>query len=605
MELTFEKVYKPVDGAQNSAIDEATYFLKDYLTAGARLVLGRQDEHWFWQIRLPCANEVPLPSAVTVLTTGNFSPKLEITRSGYWYALHNRTTGKDLTSPFNRTIGRVLDLPLESLFGSMVGNFRVIIELPGQLEQLPGLKDAAMKVFITTNHEGVATRLGQWLDCRVYPLDTRRPEAVFCLVGFSELHYFIRVPIYSDQYLPQLKYVPTDVIEFIRKNPNALQRNMLIGGLPGSGKTTTVKKVVSHVLQHSSLQSILITDIKGEYSDWSRAHGVNHLAIGQDPTSLYRLGINLFIPPSNLRLATYIDLLAVLLSIAGFGGGGPLLPSYMKFLLEEYYIAFLLPIIRMDDWPADGNLRRLWLLNLSGKEISDRLNGDLSCFNGANRGLVRFWSNHSAVFIERVFGQGGRSNGRAEIEDVIATRIASFETSILQFFCYTDGASMDRLLSEHWCFSLNGLPKATIQLVMSIFYMIGFEMLLAGPEMNSLKHLFLIEESHLVAEQTVASDEIFTVGKLIGDIIERGLSEARSKGVGIILTDQQPGTRLLSSVLANTNLKICHNILGRDGELMAKAMGLPLETNFSSLGVGEAYVKLADNLPPVRSRIRL
>lgn len=605
MELTFEKVYKPVDGAQHSALEEATYFLKDYLTAGARLVLGRQDEHWFWQVHLPGANEVPLPSAVTVLTTGNFSPKPEITRSGNWYALHNRTIGKDLTLPFNRTIGRVLDLPLESLFGSIVGSFRVIIELPGQLEQLPGLKDAAMKVLITTNHELVATRLGQWLDARFYPLDLRRPEAVFCLVGFSELHYFIRVPIYSDRFLPQLQQVPMDVIEFIRKHPNALQRNMLIGGLPGSGKTTTVKNIVSHVLQYTTLQSMLITDVKGEYSGWSQAHRVNHLEIGQDPACLQKLGINLFIPPSNLRLASYIDLLAILLSIAGFGGGGPLLPSYMKFLLEEYYLAFLLPVIRMNDWPVDANLRRLSLLNLSGKAICDRLNGDLSCFNGANRGLVRFWRNHSAVFIERVFGQSGRSNGRAEIEDVIATRIAAFETSILQFFCYTNGASMDRLLSEQWCFSLNGLPKATIQLVMSTFYMIGLEMLLAGTEKNSLKHLFLIEESHLVAEQTVASDEIVTVGKLIGDTIERALSEARSKGVGIIMTDQQPGTRLLSSVLANTNLKICHNILGRDGELMAKAMGLPPETNFSTLGVGEAFVKLADDLPPVRSCIRL
>lgn len=41
-------------------------------------------------------------------------------------------------------------------------------------------------------------------------------------------------------------------------------------------------------------------------------------------------------------------------------------------------------------------------------------------------------------------------------------------------------------------------------------------------------------------------------------------------------------------------MKICHNLLGKDAELMSLAMGLPSDNALNLLGVGEAYVKLGD-----------
>lgn len=49
----------------------------------------------------------------------------------------------------------------------------------------------------------------------------------------------------------------------------------------------------------------------------------------------------------------------------------------------------------------------------------------------------------------------------------------------------------------------------------------------------------------MLSFQTAASEEIMTIDRMVGQIIERGLSTARFKGVGYILTDQQPGTRLM------------------------------------------------------------
>lgn len=127
--------------------------------------------------------------------------------------------------------------------------------------------------------------------------------------------------------------------------------------------------------------------------------------------------------------------------------------------------------------------------------------------------------------------------------------------------------------------------------------MLSFEALMTGNKRQKLSHLFVLEESHIMATQTAASEEIMTIDRMVGQIIERGLSTARFKGVGYILTDQQPGTRLMFRVMANTNMKIYHNLLGKDAGLMSLVMGLSSDNALNLLGVGEAYVKLGDANP--------
>ncbi|WP_020597528.1 helicase HerA domain-containing protein [Spirosoma panaciterrae] len=607
MELQFDRFFQITDESQaKQSMLVAANLLKDFIVPGSSLLMGRRAGNWFWHIHLPV--QASLPSKVTVLTKHISHASRPINTSQPGWALHGRFRRNGLDSEqFGRPIHQLLDFPLESLMALVPTDFSVRISLFAKAEPITGLRDAAVYVCLWSDNETIISRIGQWIHAKAVPYNPRNAAAYFCEIGFSELPFIMRVPVYSDTFMPQLKPEPLSVIDYLRNNPAKLTRGLLLAGLPGSGKSTTLKTILSQTLQNVRVESVLIADVKGEYKNWALNNRVRYLSPGQNPFCLKELNVNLFIPPANIRLSAYLDSLAVILSIGGFGGSGILLPGYIKIFLEEYYCYLLLHRLDVPDWPVDIRGQRLRLLNCTGHELMELLEGDRRVFSYINRDLLNFWEENSADIIRRIFGKyGGLSQSRNEIADAIASRINGFDTSFLQHFDNTaSGTSIDRLLNEKWCIGLNGLSKSNLQLLLVIFALLNLECLLAGPEKAELSHLFVFEEAHLVAAQTALSDDILTIDALIGQTLERALAEARSKGCSIILTDQMPGTKLLPSVLANTSIKVCHNLLGKDGELMAKAMGLSSETNFSLLAIGECFVKLGDDQPPIQTRIRL
>ncbi|NHA07376.1 ATP-binding protein [Mucilaginibacter sp. HC2] len=599
MKLIFERVYQ-------GTTEDPVLLLKDYLLPGVRLEFGKSSGGWFWHIHLPHIQRAMLPSAVNVLIQipVNTSQAAALPSDKLW-TLINRPFKRG-PNPFNRTITQLIDIPLESLFSTIRGDFWVGAEvLPDTDGFLPGLKDSSHCVRIITGSQLAADRLSRWFDAEPVTYEHGRRGEARIYVGFSELHFLFRVPVFIDAVLPHLQEVPQDIIRYIQEDSDRLCRGLLIAGLSGSGKTTTACKILSGLLQQNKLASLLVTDVKGEYQAFAKVYGLTYFDMGRDLNCLKQLGVNPFIPLDELRLSNHIDLLSILLSIGASGGSGVLLPAFMKLLLEGYYYELLWQPLVKDGLPPDIFEQRLSLLNMTGSELRKRLGGTFSILNQAHYKLFNYWKMNASTVMKRMFQQGGQSNGRAEIMDVISSRLALLETSVISYMCFENGRSFDHLKNMKLVLGLRGMSDNSLQQLMAMFCLFGISSVLNGEEQPHLRHLFLLEEAHHVAGQPSGSAELLTVSQLLATQVELGLVQGRSKGCGFIIVDQQPGTRLISTVTANTSMKICHNLLGKDGEIMAQAMGLTDAVNFSTLGVGEAYIKPADQYPAVRARIRL
>ena len=116
-------------------------------------------------------------------------------------------------------------------------------------------------------------------------------------------------------------------------------------------------------------------------------------------------------------------------------------------------------------------------------------------------------------------------------------------------------------------------------------------------ERRRLGHVLVIEEAHRLLKNVIQERQTEQLGNPRGKAIEffgNVISEMRSAGQGVIVVEQIP-TKLLPDVISNTNTKVVHRLVSRDDQvLLAGPLGLEDgESRYlTSLKVGHAiYAK--------------
>lgn len=507
------------------------------------------------------------------------------------FFLSNRAyTGRldDTHRGFTMVIQQLLDMPLESFF-SGIEDFSLVIRLDQIGESIGSLYQTA-QVFIGTTSGRIAEQLARRLGCQLL----RQPALIE--ITTNELQYLFRPPVASDAFAPQWLRRPADFLELLRQKPNLLLHHLLICGKPGSGKSTSLALIIEAVSDH--FDSLLILDKKGEYKKLAQRKGFEYIEACQS-ASLRRLQFNPFIPADNVRLLTHIDELAMNLTVTLFAGAGVLAQGFMRLLLEHYYEALLTSYASALGYrPERNGLFSRFALNLTGKMIRSHLgSGCYYLFENANEGLIRYWETRKDEFVERVFN-GVRSQGTLEVLAMISTRMQALKNSLFNSLDYgTEGRSIDHLKGRKIVLSLQGLSLTEIRFLTTLLSTQLFTMTMAGEETSRPEWLVVIEEAQNLASKVGAgSGEVMSGEKVIGDLVSRALAETRSKGLSIACVTQMPSL-LVDGVIANTGLKMVHTLVGKDQEAIGHALGNIGNQDFTTLDVGNCWVKIDGDLP--------
>ena len=332
-----------------------------------------------------------------------------------------------------------------------------------------------------------------------------------------------------------------------------LNPHMLIVGVPGVGKTQTIKSIISSLNGYSNSVPTFAIDFENEYTDVI--------------DSIIRPGLYISLSKSFWNRKSYsinpLDLLE----------GGP---TTVKFKISS----ILAKIYKLGD-QQESILR---------KAISDSYQSQQIFENDKSS-----WSRKSPRFelikdnLETASKQKGENGSRArstlnKLEPIFETDMFNGDTQI----------TLNQLLKQGAVLSLLSLPTEETKLAASEFFLrwLWHEIQKQGELQNELQLLIVLDEAHKLAYELSP----------VTDLLRRG----RKYGVSIILSTQQPGDFEYSE-LAFQNTSV-HLSFRCDSDKHARQMSKELlsETDLYSalrkLGKFEAFVS-SSNHDPVKIKI--
>jgi hypothetical protein len=357
-----------------------------------------------------------------------------------------------------------------------------------------------------------------------------------------------------------------------------LTRHVFVAGVTGSGKTTTVR----HILSEVDVPFLVLEPVKTEYrallADPAFAGRVRVHTVGNETVAPLRLNPLQVLPGT--PIGVHIDLLKSLF-VASFGMWSPL-PQILERGLHEVYAATGWDIVH------DTNPRVV---------AGERPAGAFPTLSALH------------AHVERIIdslGYSGEvvSNMRAALSTRIRALCIGGKGRLLDT---TDAFDAARLFEQSTVLELEALgdddDKAFV-MGLVLMQLAAYRRANPGPH---LRHLLIIEEAHRLLANVPATDTALQ-GNPRGKAVETFtnlLAEVRSLGQGIIVSDQSP-TRLAPEVVKNTNLKIAHRIVAAEDRAVlgsAMAMTAAQERDLATLTQGVAAVYSEGDDAPLRVRI--
>ncbi|MEZ6234371.1 MAG: hypothetical protein R3B68_09290 [Phycisphaerales bacterium] len=360
----------------------------------------------------------------------------------------------------------------------------------------------------------------------------------------------------------------------VRVELGSLTKNVLVTGTVGSGKTNTVKGVLTQARSHG-VPFLVIEPAKTEYLEWALDVNASLPADSPERVAIYAPGSTITGPDVHpLRLNPFFAL------------HPDLLPSHIE-RLKTLLVGAL---------PMQEGLPMLL------ESVLLALYRDKGWFGEGDPGAAHRWPTVSGALLTkartlgRVAATGSESHPHADSLLAAVVLEKGYDPRVSHSFI---GALRTRLafLSEPgtWKERVLDVPESTAAAdlfgrpaVVNLSDLHADRPFVAGLLLSylhefrrlhrvtsGLGHLAVLEEAHCLLEPArhVSADAMDPKGMLSAMVAEM-LSEMRAWGQGFVIVDQFP-TRLVADAIKNTNLKIVHKLPARDDqEIMAATMAL-------------------------------
>lgn len=347
-----------------------------------------------------------------------------------------------------------------------------------------------------------------------------------------------------------------------------LNKHTFICGITGSGKTTTVKGILSK----SDTPYLVIESAKKEYRNIRDIEVV--YTLGKPEINCVRM--NPFYVQYGINLQTHIDFLKDLFN-ASFSFYGP-----MPYILEKC----LSNIYR----------KKGWNVTLGYHPLTINLDGPTDVFDVNYMQRQYALKTCSFIFptmqdlkdeVQRYIEEELKYDGEVagNIKTAILSRLESLCVGSKGFMFNThDHLDMETLMSQKIVFELEGLAddsdKAFCVGMLLVFINEYRQISKELDSTKGLKHLLVIEEAHRLLKNVSTEKTSESIGNPKGKAVEHFtnmIAEMRSYGQGVIIAEQIP-SKLAPDVIKNSSNKIVQRIVsGDDQELIANAIGMDRE----------------------------
>jgi len=391
---------------------------------------------------------------------------------------------------------------------------------------------------------------------------------------------------------------------------DSLTKNALVTGTVGSGKTNTVKSMLTQLLA-AGVPFLVIEPAKSEYTDW--AHELNQ-QVGRDgprkiaiytpgssatDASVLDLHLNPFYVGTPELFTMHIERLKTLLMAS--------LPMQeaMPMLLESVLYA----LYRHNGWfapPAESQANRRYPTVTGALVTKARTELRRPSREGSH-------PHADTLLASVVLEKGYDERVSANFIGALRTRLAflgekdSWKRAV--FDCETS-TPPSQLFDRPAVVNLSDLhADRPFAAGLLLSYLHEYRRSTSGDRARaSLRHVTVLEEAHCLLEPAhhVSAESMDPKGMLSAMCAEM-LSEMRAWGEGFVIVDQYP-TRLIADAVKNTNLKIVHRLPARDDqEVVATAMSLSKGQAqiIPFLRPGQAIVAGDDDDVPMRIQVRL
>lgn len=377
----------------------------------------------------------------------------------------------------------------------------------------------------------------------------------------------------------------------------ALAKHVVVIGVTGSGKTTTVMNLLDRVVD-AKIPFLVIEPAKTEYRSLHSAFGdrakLRVYTLGNEMVAPFRLNPFEFETtdePGDASLLTHIDFLKAVFN-AAFPLYAPM-PQVLEEALHEVY----------EDKGWD-------LTSGTNRRITDwKARNDYPIFPM----LTDLYYKVEVVTNRLGYDKEIESNVKASLK----ARIGSLRIGSKGMMLDTArGIPMEELLAMPTIMELEGIgndDEKTFVMGLFLAKLYEYRRLKAatnaeakGLSGHGLVHLMVIEEAHRLLQNT--STQVDSEGSNMRaqavEVFTNMLSEMRAYGQGVLVAEQIP-SKLAPDVLKNTNLKIVHRLIAKDDrESIGQTMNLNEEqsTHLGILtpGLAAVYAEGADHAYLVR-----
>lgn len=387
----------------------------------------------------------------------------------------------------------------------------------------------------------------------------------------------------NDVKLGKIFHMHSEEAASVELNANNLTAHTFITGSTGSGKSTTIYKLLDELNgtpvegSDETVKFMVIEPAKGEYKNAlakNRKFDIN--VYGTNPNLTQLLRINPFrFPSDKIHIYEHLDKLTEIFNVCW-----PMyaaMPAVLKAAMENAY--------RSAGW----NLVK-----------SENPHGHI---------FPSFVD--VAVEVEKYINKSEYSEeNKSNYKGSLLTRLESLTNGINSLIFSANDIEDSALFDENVIIDLSRVGSTeTKSLIMGILVLKLQEYRIANAKESDsgLKHVTVLEEAHNLLKRT-STEQSSESSNLLGKSVEmlaNSIAEMRTYGEGFIIADQSPGLLDLS-VIRNTNTKIIMRLPDfSDRELVGKAAGLNDDQiiELARLPRGVAAIYQSDWIAPVLCKI--